>query len=194
VWNQPLYSYEFTYFAPGDPSRRSRNWRDVAVDYDAAFKAKDRFQRPPTRGVRLTSGRDDSAVRKIVGVTATVVYLVEQQPPPHAERAGDEQFTRATYTYDLELAMENGQWVPRGGEWHETAHPDFLWLPRRTTSVRTSFDYLNLGFTGTAAPATEVSDTARQASAYGYPLCQVLKQLVKQSSGADAYRCPEPLP
>jgi hypothetical protein len=152
-----------------------------------------------TRGVRHGSGSgddhwDDSGIAKIVGVSMTVVYLIEQQPPPHTPTAGADQYTRTTYTFDLELHNEGGKLVAEGGEWHELAHPDFLWVPRKTSSVRSSFDYVDLGFTGTSAPSAAATATAQQASAQGFPLCQVLKPLVKQASGIDGYVCPQPLP
>ena len=60
--------------------RKSQNWRDVAVSYDPFFKQYDRFQYPLTRGRRLQQGWDDSRVRMVVGVIATVVYLSEVFP------------------------------------------------------------------------------------------------------------------
>lgn len=194
VWNQPVAGYSFTYFNPLDPTKTSGDWKAVAVPYDDAFKAKDPFQKPLTRGIRNGDTWDDKGIAKIVGVTATVTYLVETQPPDHVPNISDENYTHATYTYDLELHNEGGQLMAEGGEWSAAQHPDFLWLPRKTTSVRTSYDYLDLGVDPANAPGPKVTSTAVPASGYGYPLCQVLKQLVKQSSGQDAYQCPDALP
>ncbi len=193
VWNQPVKSYEFTYFNPLDQAKTSKNWREVAVDYDAKFKGIDRFQTPLTRGLKKSGGgADDSGIKKIVGVIATTVYLIEFTPPPHLAETIENSIQRVTYTYDLELHEEEGKFIPRGGEWHLNAHPDFLWVPKKDTYARTSFDFIDLEFTGTEPVRPEATETSKQASQYGYPLCQALKALVAKTSDKDGVRCPVP--
>lgn len=193
VWNQPVIAYEFTYFNPNDHSVRNKDWKKVVVPYDQTFKAGDRFQNPLTRGDAKRPNhphrRGDEQIKQIVGVIATVVYGAEISPPEFGPSPQDDYLERVTYTYDLEFQEANGKLIPTGGEWHENAHPDFLWVPRKGTNIYSNFDDTNLSFTGKAAPSTLVTSVARNASRNAYPLCQVLKELVKGSSGRDTYEC-----
>jgi hypothetical protein len=191
VWNQPLKSYKFTYFNPLDPAKQSAAWKDVAVDYDDVFKTRDRFQNPKTRGVRKGSDNDDSAIKKMVGVIATVTYLVEFEPPPHIPSGISEDLERVQYTYDLELQEINAEWIPSGGEWHNNAHPDFLWVPRARTFASSPHDKNDIHFDGKTPPSEELTQVATQASTSGLPLCRVLKHLVHGATGIEtSYRCP----
>ncbi len=178
VWNQPLFAYEFTYFNPLDSKQRNSDWRRVAVEYDDKFRAKDRFQDPPTRGV---------GVSKIVGVIATVVYLEELSPPDHGPQVEPPLLARKTYTYDLELYEEGGDAIPLGGEWHDNRHPDFLWVPRPGTVAKTSEDKLPVEFAGEFTD--ELKALAQKASKKGSPLCRVVKYLFEESTGESVYLC-----
>lgn len=178
VWNQPIQSYEIFYFNPLDPQQRSYDWRKVAVKYDQQFRARDRFQNPPTRGERIS---------RVVGVVATVVYLEEISPPIHGPVVQAASLERKTYTYDLELYEEGGDVIPLGGEWHENKHPDFLWLPRPGAVSTTAEDKQPLDYKGYfSAPLTTL---ARSASAKGMPLCRVVKYLFEKSAGQTVYDC-----
>ena len=189
VWNQPAKAYEFTYFNPLDPSQRGKEWAQFAVDYDDAFKAKDRFQTPLTRG-RYISGEkwDDSRIKKIVGVMGTVAYMDEQEPDAN-DKPAEDSITRVTYTYDLELEEHNGQLVPTGGEWHRNMHPDFIWIPRKGAVSISPKEHRRVHFTGDETPRKRLTSKASEVSADGVPLCHVLKVLLKQSSGVDTYSC-----
>lgn len=191
VWNQPIVSYSLTYYDPLEPTKRGPDWRTLAVPYDDAFKAQDRFQKPLTRGTRSRDGWDDSHVKQVVGVIATVVYLTEVDAKPWPEPVENE-LVRVTYLYDLELHDENGKLVPRGGEWLSNVHPDFLWIPHKNSVALTGYDAQSpSGFTLEAeAPAELRSVGERAATRGGYPLCEVIKALLDASSGRpDAYRC-----
>jgi len=189
VWNQPIQAYRLTYFDATDPSRTSDQWKKVAVNYDARFKAKDRFQNPLTRGMADGSGRyDDRGIAKVVGVAATVAYLAETKPSGAPTATADE-IRRMTFTFDLELYEEGGKYSARGGEWHENAHPDFLWLPQAGISALTAFDRDNVPFDGKKVPSRKLTDAASSGSARGYPICTVLKKLIDGSSGTRSYRC-----
>jgi len=188
VWNQPVQSYEFTYFNPMDPSKRSKDWKAVAADYNDAFKKRDRFQKPKTRGLRVGNKFDDRGIKKVVGVIASVNYLAEAAPN-HGVTPSNDVFFRVNYTYDLELHQQDGKLVALGGEWHSNVHPDFLWLPRKNSIALTNYDRIALDFSATKEPNEKVTKTAKAASGDGYPLCQVLKELVNRSSGTQAYRC-----
>ncbi len=184
VWNQPVTSYELTYFNPLNPSKKSKKWEQVAVAYDDTFKAKDRFQNPNTRG----EGGRDRNVQKIVGVIATVIYVSEYSPV-HSPNPQNDELVRESYTYDLELSEQNGKMVPTGGEWHSNLHPDFLWAAKKGSFASSKADRVELDFDGKNEPSALVSNTAKKASNEANPLCQVMKVLVKRSSGMD-YPCP----
>lgn len=185
VWNQPVASYDLTYFSPLDPAKKSKKWDEVAVDYDNAFKEKDRFQKPLTRGGK---GRRDKDIKKVVGVIATVVYISEITPQ-HTPNSQNDELVREVYTYDLELSEKNGDLIPTGGEWHTNLHPDFLWMTKKDNYATSQYDKVALNFEGMSTPTELVTENARKASADALPLCQVLKVLTKESSGMD-YPCP----
>jgi hypothetical protein len=190
VWNQPVKSYEFTYFNPKDPSKRSKNWKDVAVDYDEDFKKGDRFQNPRTRGIRSIYGYGDTEIKKIVGVIAVVTYLGEVDPVPSAGAQEDDE-VRTNWVYDLELQEKNGKLIPMGGEWHQNSHPDFLWVPKKRSFAAGSSDYVDVDYTGHSKPSARLTSLAQDSSGDGSPLCRVVKELFRQSSGKDDYLCPE---
>ena len=186
VWNQPVQGYEFVYFNPLNPEETSKDWKEVAVDYDAKFKKQDRFQKPLTRGKRNGSHYDDKGIKKVVGVIASVSYLVEVAPKTGA--ANENAVQRVTYTYDLELHAEDDHYVALGGEWHTNDHPDFLWVPAKSEVASTSYDKARVTYSG-AKPSEKLTSTAQEASrSEGYPLCKVLSYLVKESSGEE-YAC-----
>ena len=189
VWNQPMKAYDFTYFNPLDPSKRGKEWAKFAVDYNAAFKAKDRFQKPLTRGKWVSDEKwDDSGIKKIVGVIATVAYMDEQDPDAN-DKPAEDAITRVTYTYDLELHDRDGVLVPLGGEWHRNMHPDFIWIPRKGSVAIDPSEPSDLNFTGDDTPRKKLANNAAETSGNGVPLCHVLRVLVQQSSGADTYSC-----
>lgn len=178
VWNQPLVSYDLAYFNPLNPKQKSKKWSEVAVPYDAQFIARDRFQKPYTRGKNI---------EKVVGVIATVVYVSEFSPPEHSPDPEDDQLLRMSMVYDLELATEKGTMVATGGEWHENAHPDFLWVPHKATVPWLTVDKTKVQYQGTPSDALTV--LARQGSAEAYPLCEVVKHLLDASTGTNAVQC-----
>lgn len=188
VWNQPVLAYEIKYFNPRYPKQKSSNFRDVLVPYDEHFKRKDRFQKPLTRGYRKQNKYFDGGVTAIVGVQATVVYLVEYQAEFHLQP--HENITeRVTYTYDLELHDKNGALIPMGGEWHENTHPDFFWVPKKDTVATAKWDLKMPELNIQAEPNDALTSVARQSSKEGYPLCSVVEALVKESSESTLYRC-----
>lgn len=189
IFNDPIRSYALEYFNPLSPDKKSRDWSDVAVAYDESFKRQDRFQTPLTRGKRVGEKYDDSKVRRIVGVSARVGYQAVASPPPHSPEPPPSREAPVQYRYDLELAQEDGRWVPTGGEWLAPEHPDLLWLPRKGAYPRRSDDTTDLKFTGESVPPPATATAAAKASARDlYPLCQVLRTLVERSSGAP-YPC-----
>ena len=114
-------------------------------------------------------------MKYVVGVITTVTYLVKKAIPIMPREPGEDLIARETYTYDLELYQYRGRLYPQGGEWHENAHPDFVWLPNRRAVAAMDYDNIHLSYTGTQAPHPSVTSLAKAASSSGYPLCQVVK-------------------
>jgi hypothetical protein len=199
VWNQPVQSYELTYYNPLDPNAQTqdlkKDFEKVAVAYDAKFKAQDRFQGDGTKDNPMTRGKrnpskgtwDDSKIDYIVGVKATVVYL-QEITPEWGNTPGEEDLVRWSLHYDLELEENNkGDYIATGGEWHNNDHPDFLWVPQRgeVPSADQDDDYNYSG-----KPTAELTKAAAKSSKDdGYPLCDVVSYLVSKSSGTKTYTC-----
>jgi hypothetical protein len=198
VWNQPVVAYEFTYFNPLDPDEKSKKWKEVAVPYDKKFKRKDRFQKPLTRGRHLEgpdgvvhrTSRQDGHIKKIVGVEATVVYLLETSPPDHSPEPGRDIKGRDIYLYDLEIASKGNKWVITGGEWHQNNHPDFLFVPEKGSVTQAYWDQEPFELTGEGnEPEPAFLDTVRKASnRSAYPLCKVVKSLIEGATDSENLR------
>jgi len=190
VWNQPIVGYEFEYFNPLRPEEKSKNWAEVAVNYDHRFKRRDRFQKPLTRGKfregaermrNLRTEAQDAHIEKVVGVIAKVVYLVETTPPDFGPRPSRDNYGRDIYLYDLEITKESEQWVITGGEWYQNNHPDFLFVPRKDSIAKAYWDTLE-------GKPEQIGPLASQKS--GYPLCNVLTGLVEGSAqDSVSYNC-----
>ncbi len=187
VWNQPIHSYAFTYFNPLKPEAKSKNWKEVAVDYNPVFKRIDRFQKPLTRGIQNGPGKwDDSKFKKVVGVLATVVYVAEVSP--QTPEAAGEALLRVTYEYDLELEAAADGFRPTGGEWHGNAHPDFLWIPRKNEVTLTGTEKKDRLYHFKEVSG-KLPSLAQSASREGYPLCNMVSELVSKAAEKSKYRC-----
>ena len=187
IWNQPVVSYQFTYFNPLDPTKRDSDWTKVAVDYDQSFKAIDRFQNPLTRGVKdvATGHWDDSGVKKIVGVIASVTYGDEAVTSSN-DNPPEEYDVRVTYIYDLEFVEVGGQLFAKGGEWYNNTHPDFLWLPR-ANSVAMGEGDASFPYTIDRMTTTDVTTAAQTLSPKGSPVCSLVSALVNASTESGTY-------
>lgn len=202
VWNQPVHSYTIQYFKVDEPNKRSYRFnRALLVDYQDDYRGSklDRFSNQPvkshnTRGKRKERGigYDDRSVDSIIGFIVTVVYVSESYPS-HSSKPTPPVFLRATYTGDLELEKRGNKYIAVGGEWHSNAHPDFLWVPEGREDEGSAYGHVartNLDRRGDADLVTISKDrapsrlTTREAALggrQGYPLCQVVKQLVNAS-------------
>lgn len=158
VWNHPVYSYDYTYFNP--------RTEKVAKFSEAAEK--------PGSWDKRKSVRSPSA-RTIVGVRMTVNYAVENEPTVEEDQPSES--SSATYEYDLEL---NQQGEIIGGEWHDTSHPDFLWVPEPGVFPSTVGDQLPVDL---SAVSRELREAARSGAKQGLPSGSVVKELVRLSLG-----------
>lgn len=191
VWNQPVESYDLTFFGPTKNPRDRANWsknpREVWVDYKD-YRKQDRFQHP-TYGTRT---KDTSLLKKmkIVGAVLTVNYLVESNPTFPRPPEDSKSTFRENYVYDLELLpMGNNAYRAVGGEWWENNHPDFLWTPAEHAVASMGQDKTQIQIQQGAN--NEVSfgvnevmldNTIRPASNNAYPLCHVLRPLLEKSA------------
>ena len=95
VWNQPVYSYQYTYFNPKTLIRTEKlEEAKVALSEITA----DRFKKY----------RSQSA-KSVVGIAMELTYMVETSPTPMQE--DDEKYdsqNTVVYLYDLELNDQEG--------------------------------------------------------------------------------------
>ncbi|AQS37212.1 putative pre-peptidase [Shewanella psychrophila] len=126
VWNQPLLSYDISYFDPesGDAIDESQVSGSLLPIEDYTLDKFSEF-------------RSNKATH-IIGVRMRVGYLLETSP---TQREYDNKFfdrvAYVTYHYDLELNSE-GDII--GGEWYTQAHPDFLWGPKKNSIAQSYYD------------------------------------------------------
>ncbi|MBF0298139.1 MAG: hypothetical protein HQK51_05430 [Oligoflexia bacterium] len=112
VWNQPMISYEYTYFNP----ENFENYND-AKSATILLKeyTKDKFK----------SFRSVNA-EYVVGIKMKITYGSETTPHHLNDSPTLDSLITASYIYDLELDKD-GKII--GGEWYNDSHPDFLWTP-----------------------------------------------------------------
>lgn len=112
VWNQPVYSYSYSYRHPVT--------RMQSKKLDEAKVALSDFEDP------YFETRARNAVN-VVNVVMSLTYVVENSPSlSMVDGPEHDSHQTVTYSYDLELDR-NDNIV--GGEWHSSKHPDFLWVP-----------------------------------------------------------------
>lgn len=168
VWNQPMLSYQLVYFDP--ESKKEAKTAEKATIL-LADHSKDRYAKY----------RDPKATR-IVGVKMTIEYMVETAPsnrPRDSETYDGVQ--NATYRYDLELD-DNGNIL--GGEWHQSAHPDFLWTPPQDARALTAGDYHILNddnWLGDRALNKSWREAGLASAQYGAPLARIVESLIELS-------------
>jgi len=167
VWNQPVYSYKYSYFNP-QRWQYANSLQDATVA-KAAF-TKDRFK----------AFRNNPAATHFVGIAMDVQWVVEVQPSHSATNSPANDLTSgARYFYDVELDAQ-GNII--GGEWYQNAHPDFLWNAPAGTKARSSVE------TGTMVASAGTWDAtgpmpanwrsmAPNASRAGEPLSLVVEAL-----------------
>jgi hypothetical protein len=167
VWNQPVYSYSYTYFNPqtGQPAS---SLDDAKVDM-SDFR-KDKFKKY----------RSDNAA-SVVGIAMDMSYVQETNPSHTATDTPESDSVKTVrYLYDLELDANN---KIIGGEWYENAHPDFLWTPDEDSQALTSGDRFATGRwngSGTAPDSWQKAAASTSRSARS-PLGKVVDLLSKMA-------------
>ena len=124
VWNQPVYSYSYTYFNP-------QTRKPVETLNEARVEMKD-FTEDKFKKYRSTDAVS------AVGIAMDLTYMQETNPShePTDSPENDSPYT-VRYMYDVEL---NAKGEIIGGEWYENAHPDFMWTPAPDERVVTVGD------------------------------------------------------
>ncbi len=167
VWNQPVYSYSYSYFNPQtNKAYQTLSYAKVAVASYTADKFK-AYRAPGTTHV--------------VGVAMDVRWTVETHPSHSTtDSATRDALSGARYLYTLELDS-TGKII--GGEWHQNAHPDFLWTPPPGTRAVSYSEPTGTQpvWDGKTAVPSAWQTAARTASVYGEPLANVVESLVKLS-------------
>jgi hypothetical protein len=168
VWNQPVISYEYSYFNVLDEK--------AVTGLDQAVTSIQDFKNDPFKKYR------DRRTVYIVGVHMEVVYGVETTPShrPIDDPTFD-QTSSIYYYYDLELDKDKNI---IGGEWYNEQHPDFLWRPSDNTDALTYFDYYLLSeklWDGKSPLPIRIKELAISAASKGQPLAYLVKSLVKLS-------------
>ncbi len=165
VWNQPVYSYTYSYFNP-QTLKASHEIANAMVPV-GEFSV-DKFKKY----------RSEKA-RKVVGISMDVTYVVEA--PPYHEAIADEAANLRTVSYEYDLELDD-QGMIVGGEWYTNQHPDFLWTPPKGAIAATAFEASAKGAWNTAGPASETWKKAGMSAAQtGAPLARIVEELIRLS-------------
>lgn len=165
VWNQPVYSYSYSYFNPQtNKAYQTLSYAKVAVGSYTTDKFK-AYRAPGTT--------------HIVGVAMDVRWTVETHPSHNTpDSSYRDAVSGARYLYTLELDSTGNI---LGGEWYQNAHPDFLWLSPPGTRAKSDAEPTGTQPTwdGATAVPTNWMTAARTASSYGQPLGVIVDSLVR---------------
>jgi hypothetical protein len=171
VWNQPLLSYDISYFDPqsGNTINKS-NILDRLLPIENYTLDK------------FSEFRSDKTT-DVIGVRMRVGYLLETSPTQREyDNKGFDRIGYVTYHYDLELNSD-GDII--GGEWYTQAHPDFLWNPEKNSVAKSRYDV------GTSDPLWDISKPlpkawrvkAIKAANYAQPMTGLVTALFEQAAG-----------
>jgi hypothetical protein len=166
VWNQPVLEYSYQYFHP-QTGQAVSSWKNAQISLSD-------WNEDPYRKYRSPEARS------IVGVQMKVAYMIESRVGDAREDSASHDLIRwVVYTYDLELD-EKDQII--GGEWHQVAHPDFIWTPLENARPNSTLDSALKGpwDPEMRLPAQWIK-TATKASSHGVILNQVVQGLLRKS-------------
>lgn len=173
VWNQPAYSYQYTYFNP-KTGKVVEKMSDAVVAFDDE-EFNDIFRKY----------RNNPKAVSVVGIAMKFVYIAETAPSTDAtDSAAKDRRVAVNYLYDVELDKE-GTIV--GGEWYHVQHPDFMWSPKDGQKAQSVGDtYLSsLGEMWADSVSSPIPASwkaaAVKSSQRSQPLAKVIDELVKAS-------------
>jgi len=155
VWNQPVYSYKYSYFEP--------QTKKIANSIEEGRVEVKNFRNDRRRRYRSPQAK------WVIGIVMDLTYIAENRPTEEADLEPNSRTVR--YTYDLELD-QNGNIV--GGEWYNNIHPDFMWLPSEDTLP--AGNILKNWSPGVVLNSND-QRTLRQLSSKGMPAGAVVKKL-----------------
>ena len=168
VWNYPAHGYRFQYLGAEGETPLTK-WQEAL--------------RPLSEEEKARVPRAEGATG-LVTVVMEVDYATPSQPAAVLETdPSKDQQSKVTYKYELEV-NEAGEIL--GGEWLQSEHPDFLWVPRKGTKARSIADLAlekrkdQSVWTEGAVPAAWRAE-APGASAKGQPMERVVSELLRRS-------------
>jgi len=190
VWNQPAYSYSYTFFNP-QTGKEVDSLAAARVAASKIVKDRDGVEHATFDGDKFQDYRSKNA-KQIVGVAMKFVYIAETRPSTATRDVQDyDRRVAVNYLYDLEL-NEKGEII--GGEWYHKQHPDFLWAPPVGTKALSRGDVALDGQSDqnhwklrhkTAAPEAWRTAAIQYSSPKGQPLARIIKELVQKSNQVD---------
>ncbi|MEZ4471831.1 MAG: hypothetical protein R3F60_13780 [bacterium] len=168
VWNQPVVAYAYDLFHPVTRAVGSPSETIVPIGQ----LGEDRFK--PYRSANAAY---------VVGVHMRLSYIAETNPR-HQQADGPENDRVRTveYIYDLELDA-NRQII--GGEWHQQAHPDFLWTPPAGVKAISPADRFSPGTWASGTVPFLWRVAARNGASQGLPLARVVEALISRARRPD---------
>ena len=170
VWNQPIKSYDLTYYNP-ETQTTSQDARQALVKVED-FKSD------------IFKSYRSKKTAYVLGVVMNIGYLVETSPSSrNTDSAEHDAIQNARYFYDIELDKDHNM---IGGEWYHTAHPDFIWTPIEGAKAESWFDRQLQGQWTGAVPPQQWQQAAKQASRQGFPLANIVNELVRRSRTAQS--------
>ena len=169
VWNQPAYSYQYTYVNP--QHLKATNKLEEAIVPMSEF-SRDRFSK----------FRNNPEAVSVVGISMAFTYVVETDPSSEATDSPEKDAVQtALYKYDLELDAK-GNIV--GGEWYTNKHPDFIWVPAADARASSVADAFAIGkwdpTLGKSIPLS-YQVAAMVASRSKLPLAKIVDSLIEAS-------------
>lgn len=162
VWNQPVYSYKYSY-RNMKSNKRSEKLAEAIVSVDE-------WKKDPRKSVR------SPGTKYIVGISMTVEYVRESQASQQENQPT--LFSTVSYDYDLEL---DAQKRILGGEWYSRQHPDFLWVSDAKASPKTYGDQLGAQM-NIHQLSKEIKQAAKMNARQGLPFGPFVHELFRQSS------------
>ncbi|NRD75326.1 peptidase [Shewanella sp. VB17] len=165
VWNQPILSYDVTYFNP-QTGRHYANLSQAIVSREQYTQDKFEDYRSPL-------------ATQFVGVKMNLRYMAETNPRNREyDSTRNDASSLVSYHYDLEL-NNDGKII--GGEWFSNMHPDFLWSVKKGAKVRSRYNGTGVWAEGQSVPASWHA-AAVNASKYNQPISSVVEELFRRSA------------